>query len=171
MLLCPTSSPQIMIVLEPENAVLYAVQNGHWQAQQTLAITHARPWPRDLRGRLVLRKDHLFDAYLPGVFCQSTDGGSVGPQVPRERRSLAAGDEPSALSAFFTPSTKLLYWSAFAGCSETNCDCALLFRSSTAQRKVHAMDVQRSGWASSFARWHDRPDGGQDGVGAATSRA
>ncbi|MBZ5570734.1 MAG: hypothetical protein LAO09_02505, partial [Acidobacteriia bacterium] len=46
--------------------------NGRWQQTQSLAITHRQPWPRDLRGRLLLRKDHLFDAYLPGVLCQST---------------------------------------------------------------------------------------------------
>lgn len=98
----PTSSPQMMIVLEAENAVLYAVQSGHWQAQQTLSITHARPWPRDLRGRLVLRKDHLFDAYLPGVFCQST---AVAPLALRCRESddpWPLATEPTALSAFFT---------------------------------------------------------------------
>ena len=100
----PTSSPQIMIILESENAVLYAVQNGRWQAQQTLGITHARPWPRDLRGRLVLRKDHLFDAYLPGVFCQST---AVAPLALKCRESddpWPLVTEPTAVSAFFTPS-------------------------------------------------------------------
>ncbi len=99
----PTGSPQIMIVLEPESAVLYAVQNGHWQAQQTLTITHVRPWPRDLRGRLVLRKDHLFDAYLPGVLCRST---TVAPLALKCRESddpWPLATEPM-LSAFFTPS-------------------------------------------------------------------
>jgi hypothetical protein len=100
----PTGSPQIMIVLQANSVGLYAVQNGHWQAQQTLAITHARPWPRDLRGRLVLRKDHLFDAYLPGVLCQST---TVAPLALRCRESddpWLLATEPSALSAFFTAS-------------------------------------------------------------------
>jgi hypothetical protein len=99
----PTSSPQIMIVLGPENAVLYAVQNGRWLAQQTLVISHVRPWPRDLRGRLVLRKDHLFDAYLPGVLCQST---TVAPLALKCRESddpWPVATEPSALNAFFSP--------------------------------------------------------------------
>jgi hypothetical protein len=99
----PTSSPQIMIVLEPESIVLYAVQNSHWQTQQTLAITHARPWPRDLRGRLVLKKDHLFDAYLPGVLCQST---TVAPLALKCRESddpWPLATEPSGLNAFFSP--------------------------------------------------------------------
>jgi hypothetical protein len=100
----PTGSPQIMIVLESESAALYAVQNGHWQVQQTLSVAHAHPWPRDLRGRLVLRKDHLFDAYLPGVRCQST---AVAPLALKCRESddpWPLASEPSPLSAFFTPS-------------------------------------------------------------------
>ncbi len=99
----PTSSPQIMIVLEPEKAALYAVQNGHWQAQQTFAITHSRPWPRDLRGRLVLRKDHLFDAYLPGVLCQSTTASPLALKCRESDDPWPLATEPSALSAFYTP--------------------------------------------------------------------
>jgi hypothetical protein len=67
-----SANPQQMIVLGAESINLYQFQQGRWQRQQSLAISHVHPWPRDLRGRLVLRKDHLFDAYLPGVFCRST---------------------------------------------------------------------------------------------------
>jgi hypothetical protein len=98
----PTGSPQIMIVLEPENVALYAVQNSHWQAQQTLAITHARPWPRDLRGRLFLRKDHLFDAYLPGVSCLSTTVAPLALNCRESDDSWPLATEPSSLSAFFS---------------------------------------------------------------------
>jgi len=70
-------SAQITIALEPERAVLLSLQNSHWQEVQSLAISHNRPWPRDMRGRLVLRKDHLFDAYLPGVFCQTTTSSPI----------------------------------------------------------------------------------------------
>ena len=65
-------NPAHMLVLDPRGVVFYRLQDGRWQAEQSLAITRSRPWPRDLRGRLVPRKDHLFDAYLPGVFCGST---------------------------------------------------------------------------------------------------
>ena len=67
-----SGNPAHMIVLEPEKLGLYGMQNGNWQQEQSLAIVHVRPWPRDLRGRLMLRKDHLFDAYLPGVYCRSS---------------------------------------------------------------------------------------------------
>ena len=99
----PTGSPQIMIVLEPEKVALYAAQNSHWQVQQTLAIAHARPWPRDLRGRLFLRKDHLFDAYLPGVFCQSTVAAPLALNCGESDDSWPLATEPSSLSAFFSP--------------------------------------------------------------------
>jgi hypothetical protein len=66
------SNPPYMIVLESEKIALYRLQTGQWQEEQLLLITHTRPWPRDVRGRLIPRKDHLFDAYLPGVFCRSS---------------------------------------------------------------------------------------------------
>ncbi|MGI9104308.1 MAG: hypothetical protein ACR2IF_17845 [Terriglobales bacterium] len=58
-----------MAVLDPENVSLYKMSGGKWSLQQSLAIAHAQPWRRDMRGRLVPGHDHLFDAYLPGVIC------------------------------------------------------------------------------------------------------
>jgi hypothetical protein len=69
------SSPQHIAVLDAEKVAIYRQKNGKWQTEQSLAITHARPWPRDLRGRIAMAKDHLFDVYLPGVFCRTTTGG------------------------------------------------------------------------------------------------
>jgi hypothetical protein len=60
-----------MVVLDSNGVAVYRLQDGHWQAEQSLSIAHTRPWPRDLRGRLALRKDHALDAYLPGVLCRS----------------------------------------------------------------------------------------------------
>jgi hypothetical protein len=67
-----SGNPQHIVVLDANAVTIYSSQGGHWQEEQKLAIEHSHPWPRDLRGRLVLRKDHLFDAFLPGVFCRST---------------------------------------------------------------------------------------------------
>jgi hypothetical protein len=64
--------PMHIAVLEPEKVSLYRMQGGKWQQEQALGIVHARPWPRDLRGRLIPAKDHLLDVYLPGVICHST---------------------------------------------------------------------------------------------------
>jgi len=65
-------APTQIAVLDPEKVSLYRMQEGKWQAEQSLVIAHARPWPRDLRGRLILGRDHLLEVYLPGVVCVST---------------------------------------------------------------------------------------------------
>ena len=65
-------TPARMVVLDSNSVALYRLQDGRWQAEQSFPIAHARPWPRDLRGRLALRTDHFLDAYLPGVLCRST---------------------------------------------------------------------------------------------------
>ena len=96
-------SPQHMIVLEPESVVLFRLQDSHWQQDQSLSLPHAHPWPRDLRGRLVLRKDHLFDAYLPGVFCRSSPTAPLTLNCHESDDPWPLGTDQSGLSAFFTP--------------------------------------------------------------------
>jgi hypothetical protein len=66
------SIPKHIAVLDAVKVATYRQKNGKWQLEQSLAIVHSRPWPRDLRGRVILAKDHLFDVYLPGVFCRTT---------------------------------------------------------------------------------------------------
>jgi hypothetical protein len=66
------TAPKQIAVLDGEKIAIYRLKNGKWQQEQILGITHARPWPRDLRGRVMGSKDHLLDVYLPGVFCKST---------------------------------------------------------------------------------------------------
>jgi hypothetical protein len=89
-----TSGPSHIAVLDPEKVALYRLTNGHWQREQALEVPHTRPWPRDMRGRLVLRQDHLLDAYLPGVFCQTSN---VVPLTLNCRTS----DDPWPLSIQF----------------------------------------------------------------------
>lgn len=98
----PITTPPHMIVLEPESVVLYSLQNGRWQQEQAFAIAHEHPWPRDLRGRLVLRKDHLFDAFLPGVLCRSTATAPLGINCKESDDPWPLAVEP-ALNAFFAP--------------------------------------------------------------------
>ena len=92
---------QTMILLEPESVVLLTLQSGRWQQAQTLSITHRQPWPRDLRGRLLLRKDHLFDAYLPGVLCQSTTVAPLGLNCRESDDPWPLATDEFALRAFF----------------------------------------------------------------------
>ena len=68
------AAPTRIAVLDAEKVALYRLQAGKWQQEETLGIVHVRPWPRDLRGRLIPGRDHLLDVYLPGVICHSTAG-------------------------------------------------------------------------------------------------
>jgi hypothetical protein len=108
------ATPTRIAVLGAENISLYRLSNGKWQTEQTLEIAHARPWPRDLRGRLVPGKDHLLDVYLPDVFCRSGSGSAPGlscresedpwPMIPSGwngavNASAASGEMMSASAA------------------------------------------------------------------------
>jgi hypothetical protein len=66
------TAPTHIAVLDPQKVSLYRMLGGKWQPEQALEIVHAKPWPRDVRGRLIPAKDHLLDAYLPGVICHSS---------------------------------------------------------------------------------------------------
>jgi hypothetical protein len=66
------STPTHIAVLDPEKVSLYRWQGGKWQQEQAMPIVRERPWPRDLRGRLLPAGDHLLDVYLPGLICAST---------------------------------------------------------------------------------------------------
>src|SRR6266496_3403 len=96
-------SPRRMIVLGGNFVTPYEFRDGHWLAGQSLPINHARPLPRDLRGRIVLRKDHLFDAYLPGLVCHSTSAAPLGMTCANSDDPWPLKAEDSAVSAFFAP--------------------------------------------------------------------
>jgi len=61
-----------LLVLDAGKVAAYHQQAGRWEQESALAITHSRTFPRDLRGRLLLRRDHLFDVHLPGTICRSS---------------------------------------------------------------------------------------------------
>jgi hypothetical protein len=97
-------NPTHMGVLDGRQVGLYRLESGHWQPEQSLSIAHAHPWPRDLRGRLVLRKDHLLDAYLPGTFCRSTTSAPLALNCYDSDDPWPLGTDQISLNAFFTPS-------------------------------------------------------------------
>ena len=96
-------SPRRMMVLGGNSVTPYEFRDGHWLPGQSLAINHARSLPRDLRGTLVLRKDHLFDAYLPGLVCHSTSAAPLGMTCANSDDPWPLQAEDSAVSAFFAP--------------------------------------------------------------------
>jgi hypothetical protein len=65
-----------LIVLDDGMVAIYRHQGmnpaGRWELEASLPIAHSHTFPRDLRGRLLLRRDYLFDVYLPGTFCRSS---------------------------------------------------------------------------------------------------
>jgi hypothetical protein len=100
-------------VLTPDNLSFYRLQSGKWQMEQKLAINHSKPWPLDVRGRLISRKDLGLDLFLPGVRCQmstavmlncreSDDPWPLGWTAEGASPSVASSSAP-LLSAFFTP--------------------------------------------------------------------
>jgi len=97
-------NPAHMLVLDSNGIGFYRQQNSRWQQEYVLPITHARPWPRDLRGKLVLQKDHLFDAYLPGVLCQSSTGAPPAMSCNDKDEPWPIGTEPFSLNASFASS-------------------------------------------------------------------
>jgi hypothetical protein len=96
-------TPPNMLVLDDSKVGIYRLQGVRWQQEQLLPVTHSRAWPRDLRGRLVLRKDHLFDAYLPGVYCKSTASAPLAISCYDSDDPWPVGAEQAVLSAFFAP--------------------------------------------------------------------
>ena len=96
-------NPAQLLVLDPDRVAIYNSQGSRWQPQQSFSIMHTGPWPRDVRGRLILRRDHLFDAYLPGVFCQSTDGKQLNMSCQQSDDPWPVASEQYPLTAFFAP--------------------------------------------------------------------
>jgi len=82
-----SGAPSRIAVLGDDDVSMYRFQNGRWQTEQTLVINHAKPWPLDLRGRLVQAPDRTLAAFLPGMVCRIT-----GPSVP-SNITCQAGDD------------------------------------------------------------------------------
>jgi len=70
-----------LLVLNGSTVAIYrqrGVNPPRWELETSLSISHSRTFPRDLRGRVLLRRDHLFDVYLPGTLCRTTSS-SLAP--------------------------------------------------------------------------------------------
>lgn len=103
------TTPTHIAVLDADKIALYRWQSGKWQQEQALGIVHSRPWPRDLRGKLIPARDHLLDVYLPGVFCRTAasvpltlncrESDDPWPLMPAALNPIP---NPS-LGAFFSP--------------------------------------------------------------------
>ena len=191
-------SPARVIILEPERIVLYSRMNsGQWQQDREFPISHVRPWPLDLRGHLLLRKDHLFDAYLPGVLCAATSGTTLYLRCNQSDDPWPLGGDASPLNAFFSPSRNFFTGVLSPGLGQQAAVPAfysaapiargkyVLWLFAAADGKVHAVDgmtdlaVSESGWGSDLASvkstcglgWQVLATGNSDGNRPDTIRA
>jgi hypothetical protein len=191
-------SPPRLIILEPERIVLYSrVNASQWQQDREFAISHIRPWPQDLRGRLLLRKDHLFDAYLPGVLCSATSGSTFYVHCNESDDPWPLGGDASVLNAFFSPTRDFFTGvltpgigqqravSAFYSAAPIARGSYVLWLFAAIDGKVHAVDgmtdltLSESGWGSDIASvkstcglgWQVLATGNTDGNRADSVRA
>jgi hypothetical protein len=109
-----------LLLLEGDRVSIYRQQGANrtglnparaWELDTSLSIAHSRAFPRDLRGRLLLRRDHLFDVYLPGTFCRSTGNAAAPLALTCNDSADLTYNEPWPLTpddgsvrAFFAPS-------------------------------------------------------------------
>ena len=169
-------NPARMLVLDANGVASYRFQEGRWQPEQSLAIVHSRAWPRDLRGRLVLgkdkNKDHLFDAYLPGVYCRGSAGAPPAMTCSYSDDPWPVGTDLFSLNASFTSSRnffsgvlspavgKLTTAPAFYSAAAVPGEKATRWLLATVDGQVHLLDgitdqvVEKLGWGSDIASVH-----------------
>src|SRR4051812_35596383 len=94
---------QHLLVLNSDQVGVFRQQNGRWELETSLAIAHTRTFPRDTRGRLLLRRDHLFDVYLPGLFCRSNANAPLAVACAESDAPWPLTAEDSGIRASFAP--------------------------------------------------------------------
>jgi hypothetical protein len=171
-------NPQQMIVLDQDNISLYQSENDRWQLEQSLPVAHLHPWPRDLRGRVVLGKDHLFAAYLPGVFCRGVLAAPLAVNCYESDDPWPLGNDQYSIRAFFAPSRnfftgvlapgigKQTTAPAFYSAAAIPREKYTLWVFATLDGQVHMLDgindqaVGKLGWGSDIAAVHSNCGGG-----------
>ncbi len=116
----PGGNPEHLLVLDGEKVTLFSGQGGQWRQEQAFSITHVRPWPRDLRGRIVFNREHLFDVYLPGVVCGAVLGSplSMGCHEADDPWPLGAGS--SGVRGFYSPARNFFTGAVAPGIGKQN---------------------------------------------------
>ena len=96
-------NPRRLLILDANDITIYEFHDNKWIAGQRLPITHHSISPRDVRGRIILRKDHLFDAYLPGLVCHSTNSNPMTMDCAHSDDPWPLQTAEFGVSAFFSP--------------------------------------------------------------------
>ena len=76
-----------LLVLDAASVSLYRNRGSHWELEQSAPVPRSQPWPRDLRGRLAVDRDHKFEGFLPGKKC-------LGAADPGVSMNCADSDDP-----------------------------------------------------------------------------
>jgi len=90
-----------LLVLEAERVVLYRLAGGRWSLESYAPVTHSQPFPRDLRGRIVLQRDGGFTAYLPGVQCAGSTQPHLVTLCSENDNAWPVGSNADGLHAIF----------------------------------------------------------------------
>ena len=96
-------NPRRLLALGADAVTVYDFKDARWAQTQALAIAHTRPLPRDLRGRIILRRDHPFDVYLPGLVCHSTSAAPLAMNCSPSDDPWPLQAQDSSVSSFFSP--------------------------------------------------------------------
>jgi hypothetical protein len=103
-----------LVVLDAEAVSIYENAGAGWQPKLSVRIPVSRPWPRDLRGRILVQgivqgiaqnnaQAGAYQAYLPGLTCNGNSGGGLSITC-REESLWPIGAGPHMLGfAQFTP--------------------------------------------------------------------
>ena len=92
--------PSGMLILSPANITFYGRTGNQWQAQGTVPLFPAKPWPADPRGRLRL-KGANFQALIPGMECDgATDPFTAECHASEEPWVLESGSRALMLAEF-----------------------------------------------------------------------
>ena len=89
---------RLLLLLEPDALVAFTGNGGLWVKRDSAPIAHARPWSRDVRGRLVLNAGGGFRAFLPGVLCAGNWSGVLNLSCRQDSAAWKLGDASESLS-------------------------------------------------------------------------
>jgi hypothetical protein len=118
--LLPGGNPEHLLVLDGEKVTLFSRQGGQWHQEQAFSISHARPWPRDLRGRIVFNREHLFDVYLPGVVCQAVLSSPLSMECHEADDPWPLGAGSSDVRGFYSPARNFFTGAVAPGIGKQN---------------------------------------------------
>ncbi len=90
--LAALETPGVLVVLEPEQIVVYARVPDGWKEQDRVRVDQRRPLARDPRGILLPASGEGFEAWLPGVHC--TGNPTVTQSAGASQVQCSQSDDP-----------------------------------------------------------------------------